>query len=1024
MILAQCIEAVTKAAGRELTQDEVKQLSTELDRRAREAQAGTTALSYEDAALKAADEIGKQMELAAAIEKRNAALNLRRRTEALAFIRESFRDDPALGLQSLLTGTQRARVGARRSVAAEQEQLRGYYLAGLLTDLEKTGALPLLTSGAADRDIARALWRLDDEKPEFTGLQPEAVELAKAIRKWQDVARLDANKAGAWIGKLPGYVVRQSHDMWKIREAGFDQWKSDILPKLDLDETLKNLPTEQGPPDVNGWLREVYTGLATGQHLKSGPDQKAGAFKGPANLAKRLSQDRTLHFKDADSWADYNAKYGAGNLREALFHGMTRAADSTGLMRVLGTNPGSTFDQLVDKISKELRRDPEALVKFANEVGTTQAPGAIRNRLAQVDGSTRIPVNQMLARASSTFRGVETMAKLGGSMISSFSDVPVYASEMKYQGKGFLSGMAEALGGLLEGRPAGERKEILSSLGVVFDHMVGDITRFGAHDDSVPGRLSRMQQTFFKLNLQSWWTDSLLSSAALSMSHDLGQHMGKTFADLRPELQRALGLYGVTEREWNALTGVEARTADDGRAYLTPEAARLTSNDAVDEVIADRIAQINQSAAAALKRAETVNTREREWVTKRAAKLREDLRAATVRLNERVTALDAKTAAGVADLQMRISRLEEILEYAQSYWNAPQSEDVPGIRGGVKVNFYGKRFLRDLGIGEGRARESIKELAAEARTITRETERFKQQLGEDFVAKWKQRQDDLVAFAEGVDERSSAREAAAQEYARAAGDRIEKARAEFREQLEGKLRSFFLDRTKTAVLHPDAETMALMRQGTRPGTVVGEAARFIGQFKSFSISYLQKIVGREIYGRGSDTLLQAMRNGHGEMLGLANIILWTTAFGYGAMVTKDLLKGRNPRDPENYKTWMAALAQGGGMGIYGDFLFGETNRMGGGLWSSALGPVAGATSDLYDLYQRAKSGDDVAAQALRVGIQNTPFLNLFYTRTVLDYLILYRIQEAMNPGYLRRLEHRVERDNAQTFWLRPTEVAQ
>lgn len=834
MILTDCIEAITKAAGRELGEAETKQLSRELERRARAMRASDTALSFEDAALKAADDLGKSLELAAAIEKRNAAINLKKRTDAVTFVNQSFAGNPALGLQSLLTGTQRARVGARRSVAAEQEQLRGYYLGGLLADLERTGALSMLTSGAIDRDVSRALWRLDDAEPDVTGLMPEAVEVAKVIRKWQEVARVDANKAGAWVGKLPGYIVRQSHDMWEIRRAGFEAWKAEILPKLDLQRMAVDVD------DVDEYLREVYTGLATGQHLKSTPSEKAGAFKGPANLAKKVSQDRVLHFKDADAWFDYNAKFGAKNLRESLFDGLMRAAESTGLMRRLGTNPGANFDAIVADLSKGLRSDPEKLAKFSGSIGSAEAPGAVRNRLLQVDGSLRIPVNQMLARASSAFRSIETMSRLGGAVISSFSDIPVYASEMRYQGRGFLSGMAEAFRAVLGGKPKGEQREILSSLGVTFDSMVGDITRYGAHDDAAPGRLARATQMFFKLNLQQWWTDSLLGAAALSMSHDLGQQLGKAHAELRPELQRVLGLYGITERDWRALNTTTARVAEDGRAYLTPEHALQIRDDAVP-----------------------------------------------VKPTKNIT----------------------------------------------------------------------------------------------------------------------------------------KARNAYRTELEGKLRAFYTDRTRTAVLHPDAETTALMRQGTRAGTVSGEAARFIGQFKSFSISYLQKIIGREVYGRGADTLGEALRNGHGEMTGLANIVLWSTAFGYAAMTTKDLIKGRNPRDTKDPKTWAAAMTQGGGLGIYGDFLFGEANRFGGGLLSTVAGPAAGTVNDVFDLYQRVKSGDDVAAQAFRVGINNTPFVNLFYTRTALDYLLLYRIQEALNPGYLRRMQRRVERENKQTFWLPPSEAA-
>jgi hypothetical protein len=59
--------------------------------------------------------------------------------------------------------------------------------------------------------------------------------------------------------------------------------------------------------------------------------------------------------------------------------------------------------------------------------------------------------------------------------------------------------------------------------------------------------------------------------------------------------------------------------------------------------------------------------------------------------------------------------------------------------------------------------------------------------------------------------------------------------------------------------------------------------------------------------------------------------------------------------------------------------------------------------EVVDLYHKALAGDDVAANSLRVALNHTPFINLFYTRMALDYLVLYRMQEAVNPGYLRRM---------------------
>jgi len=42
----------------------------------------------------------------------------------------------------------------------------------------------------------------------------------------------------------------------------------------------------------------------------------------------------------------------------------------------------------------------------------------------------------------------------------------------------------------------------------------------------------------------------------------------------------------------------------------------------------------------------------------------------------------------------------------------------------------------------------------------------------------------------------------------------------------------------------------------------------------------------------------------------------------------------------------------------------------------------------------------------------------------MDYLIWYNLQETINPGYLRRMERRIERENNQQYWLPPTSIIQ
>ena len=50
------------------------------------------------------------------------------------------------------------------------------------------------------------------------------------------------------------------------------------------------------------------------------------------------------------------------------------------------------------------------------------------------------------------------------------------------------------------------------------------------------------------------------------------------------------------------------------------------------------------------------------------------------------------------------------------------------------------------------------------------------------------------------------------------------------------------------------------------------------------------------------------------------------------------------------------------------------------------------------------------------------YVPLLYTRAAVDYLILYHIQEALNPGSLRRMEQRLKKEQGQEFILPPSEV--
>ncbi len=153
--------------------------------------------------------------------------------------------------------------------------------------------------------------------------------------------------------------------------------------------------------------------------------------------------------------------------------------------------------------------------------------------------------------------------------------------------------------------------------------------------------------------------------------------------------------------------------------------------------------------------------------------------------------------------------------------------------------------------------------------------------------------------------------------------------------------------------------------------------------------------------------------------------------GYLAVTMKDILKGKTPQEVFsdeyvlNPNLLTSALVQGGGMGIYGDFLFGEYGGYGRGLIQTMSGPTFGSIDEIGSIYTAARDGDTDALQrnTAKFVTGNIPGMNLFYTKTALDYLFVHGLMEHINPGYLKRTERRMRKDMDQQYYFPPSQSA-
>jgi len=248
--------------------------------------------------------------------------------------------------------------------------------------------------------------------------------------------------------------------------------------------------------------------------------------------------------------------------------------------------------------------------------------------------------------------------------------------------------------------------------------------------------------------------------------------------------------------------------------------------------------------------------------------------------------------------------------------------------------------------------------------------------------------------------------------------------ARAREQSVTRLLGMILEESDMAVIQPGVRERAIMGDNLQRGTWKGELTKSFFLFKSFPLAMITRHVRR---GWLSDTA-PVSRAAY-----LAGLVATTTVLGAVSLQVNEVLSGRDPRnlDPTESKGrrgWLAAMLKGGAMGLYGDFLFGESTRYGQTPLASLLGPVYGMAESTIQLTHgnvfQSLEGKDAhfGAEAVRYVKSNLPGANLWYTKAALDHMIFHQLQEYFSPGYLRKMQARSRKDFGQRYYWEPGDL--
>lgn len=566
----ECIAAVVKVAGKPVSaakiaaiEDRISAKMRELARRDREAWLG---MSRDQRVATAAASAMEDLKAEAALKEHRAMLQVARAAET----------DSRIVAQTKL-GT---KITRSQALIRDIEQT-GHYIDALRNDAisslrdmidaaeskDGTGLLRNLgmrlfdlDNPAMTADVVREIFRNADGS---TGNKAATA----AARAWLDTIekmRTRFNAAGGDVGKLVYGYLGQTHDMIRVAKITAKAWAEKVLPLLDRQRYLREDGSLATNAEMLAMLEAAHETIATGGANKTEP----GQFRGTGARANHGSEHRVLHFKDGDAWMSYMGEFGEGSLYDAMMGHVRGMSRDIGLVERYGPNPEAQF-----RVQADIAERSDGAGTAANRsAGNT--PEGYWNVVA---GKAGMQQNRFAAAVGQNVRNVQTAAKLGGAVLTSFTDVGTVASTLHFNRLPYFD-MLRNVGKQFDG----ETRDFLQAHGIIGESMASTLNRWTG-DNMTHSLTGRAAASVMKLSLLNAWTDGLRNAFSMTMMGGLARMAKKSWDGLDDWDRYLLGRHGITESDWAT---VQRAQADDlnGYAMLTADAIRKTGADNADQV--------------------------------------------------------------------------------------------------------------------------------------------------------------------------------------------------------------------------------------------------------------------------------------------------------------------------------------------------------------------------------------------------------------------------------------------------------
>lgn len=307
-------------------------------------------------------------------------------------------------------------------------------------------------------------------------------------------------------------------------------------------------------------------------------------------MANRHQESRALHFKDGDSWLNYQEKYGTYNeigFHEILKNHVQRMSTEVAMMQNFGSNPRLAFETILNEALIRAKADPKNGQKHGALDKQAHRATSMYNTL---DAHTRA-IDSTLGNIMGGLRALMVSSKLGGTTITTFGD---HASMKRIGNMLGLSYTKSILPEYIKQLKQGATRDEALRFGLGINEMVGAMSRFGDADivssATKSGRFNARMQAFASTTMKLSGLNAVTAGAkrAFNLVHmnKLAELTRKTdWKDLGADDLKILQGNGITERDWQLWKQLEPSKREDGTIVLTQNDFFNVSDDVIKQFL-------------------------------------------------------------------------------------------------------------------------------------------------------------------------------------------------------------------------------------------------------------------------------------------------------------------------------------------------------------------------------------------------------------------------------------------------------